>query len=309
MSVRIGVSPNGWTPDDLPGFGEDIPLEVFLREASECGYEGVELGRKFPRTATSLRPLLAGYDLQLVSGWYGARLLERSAAEEIGAMAPHLELLASLGAEVMVFAEVTDCTYTNRRAPLSSRPRLMDEDWKRLGERMTEVATYAETQGLQIAYHHHVGTVVERADDIHRLMAHTGPSVRLLVDTGHLYHAGVDPLSIVRRYADRVAHVHCKDVRVDVLAANQRRDGSFLDGVIEGVFTVPGDGCIDFAAVWALLREAGYSGWLVVEAEQDPARAHPLTYATKGLYHLRDVLYGSSAATLPTGRTARRGTA
>ncbi|MGH7266040.1 MAG: myo-inosose-2 dehydratase [Candidatus Rokuibacteriota bacterium] len=296
MAVRIGVNPIGWTNDDLPDLGDDIPLETCLAEARQAGYEGIELGRKFPRRAAKLRPILDRHGLRLVSGWYGARLLGRPPKEEIAAVEAHLTLLANLGCTVMVFAEETGTVHGRRDVPLSRRPRLDGDDaWRRFGDALTEVADHLEARGLRLAYHHHMGTVVQTEDEIDHLMAVTGPSVGLLLDTGHLAYAGGDVLAVARRHAGRLAHVHCKDIRPAVLAEARRGDSSFLDAVVAGVFTVPGDGAVDYPALMRALADGGYAGWLVVEAEQDPATAHPLTYARLGFETLQRVVAAAAA--------------
>jgi inosose dehydratase len=292
MGIRIGVNPIGWTNDDLIELGDETPLEVCLAEARAAGYEGIELGRKFPRRAAELRPILARHGLALVSGWYGAELRRRSPKEELAAGEDHLTLLADMECPVMVFAEVGDAVQGERGVALSRRPRLAEREWPRFGEALTEVAERLRARGVRMAYHHHMGTVVETEAEIDRLMAATGDAVGLLLDTGHLTYAGGDVTAVARRHARRIVHVHCKDVRPAVLADARRRDRSFLDAVVAGVFTVPGDGSVDYAALLRVLAEAAYSGWLIVEAEQDPARAHPLTYAKMGFAFLR----GASAA-------------
>jgi inosose dehydratase len=291
MTVRIGVNPIGWTNDDLHELGGETPLEVCLTEARAAGYSGIELGRKFPRRAAELRPILARHGLALVSGWYGAELRRRPAKEELAAAEDHLTLLAEMGSPVMVFAETSDSVQGTRGVPLSRRPRLAEGDWRRFGEALTEVAERTLVRGVRLAYHHHMGTVVETAEEIDRLMAVTGEAVGLLLDTGHLTYADADVAVVARRHARRIVHVHCKDVRPAVLAEARQRDQSFLDGVVAGVFTVPGDGCVNYPALLSILRAAGYAGWLVVEAEQDPAVAHPLTYAKMG----HDYLSGAAA--------------
>jgi inosose dehydratase len=282
MKVRLGINPLTWSNDDLPSLGADIPLETCLREARAAGYEGVELGNKFPRRAAELKPILGAHGLALVSGWYSARLLERDVDSEFAAMQPHLELLLALGCEVMVVAEVTGNIHGDRAARLSRRPYMPQGRWEEFGARLTGLAERMRRSGMRMAFHHHMGTVVQSARDIDTLMASSGPAVELLLDTGHLGFAGGDPVDFARRYAARIAHVHCKDLRADVLASVRNRDSSFLDAVLAGVFTVPGDGLVDYGAVLAPLAAAGYRGWLVVEAEQDPVIAHPLTYAALG---------------------------
>jgi inosose dehydratase len=287
MAVRLGVSPIGWSNDDLPELGGDTPLETCLAEAREAGFAGVELGNKFPRDARLLRPILDRHGLALISGWSSGRLLDRSVDDEMAAIAPHRDLLAAMGCAVLVYAETTGGIAGDRGRPLSTRPRLGDGEWQEFGARLTELADRLAQGGIALAYHHHMGTIVEDAADIGRLMSATDESVGLLLDTGHLVFAGADPVALARRCGQRINHVHCKDVREGVLAQARAGDASFLDAVLDGVFTVPGEGMIDFAAVLAELASVDYSGWLVVEAEQDPAKAPPLAYARLGFAHLR----------------------
>ena len=279
--VRIGINPLTWTNDDLPELGEQNSLETCLSEAKLAGYDGVELGRKFPRDAATLGPILEKHGLDLVSGWYSARLLERSVDEEIQAMRPHQDLLKALGARAVVFAEVSRCVHGDRSIPLSRRPRLQEKEWQPFCQRLDAVARHLENQGMKMAYHHHMGTVIQSEDEVDRMMESTG-SVGLLLDTGHLTFAGGDPMRALKRHARRIVHVHCKDIRQDKLALAKKRDLSFLDGVLGDVFAVPGDGSIDFAPLLQGLAASGYEGWLVVEADQDPAKAHPLTHARIG---------------------------
>jgi inosose dehydratase len=286
MKVRLGINPLTWSNDDLPSLGARTSLETCLREAKAAGFAGVELGNKFPREPAVLQPILAAHDLALVSGWYSARLLERDAEAELAAMRPHLELLLACGCDVMVVAEVTGCVHGDAHARSSQRPYMPRGGWESYGARITQLADLMRQRGMRLAYHHHMGTIIQSADDIERLMEVTGPSVELLLDTGHLTFAGGDPAVFAARYAARIGHVHCKDVRRDVLAQVRNRDTSFLNAVLAGVFTVPGDGCVDYRAVLAPLAAAGYRGWLVVEAEQDPEVADPMTYASLGYRNL-----------------------
>jgi inosose dehydratase len=294
VPVRLGISPIGWSNDDLPELGGDTPLETCLAEAQLAGFEGIELGNKFPHDPAVLRPILERHGLWLISGWYSGRLLERSVTEELAVIEAHRALLVAMGCAVLVYAETSGSIAGDPRRPLSSRPRLGDDGWHDFGGRLTELAEHLSQRGIRLAYHHHTGTVVESEAEIDRLMAATGDSVGLLLDTGHLAFAGIDPAALTRRYARRIIHVHCKDVRPDVLARVHAGDTSFLDAVLDGVFTVPGDGCINFAGVLAALAAAHYRGWLVVEAEQDPAKAPPLVYARLGFAQL-------SAAVARTG--------
>jgi inosose dehydratase len=279
--VRIGINPLTWSNDDLPELGEENSLEQCLTEARQAGYEGVELGRKFPRDAAVLGPILNEHRLDLVSGWYSARLLERSVEDEIKAMQAHATLLRKLGARVMVFCEVSRCVHGDRSAPLSKRPRLVEQEWAPFCRRLDDIGTYLNATGLALANHHHMGTVIQAEDEVDRMMEGTR-SVGLLLDTGHLTFAGGDPMRALKRHAKRIVHVHCKDIRKEKLEQARKKDWSFLDAVVGEVFAVPGDGSIDFEPLLRDLARAGYAGWLVVEADQDPAKAHPLTHARIG---------------------------
>lgn len=288
MSVRLGINPLTWTNDDMPSLGGETPLETCLSEGREAGFAGFELGNKFPRTPETLGPILKSHGLDLVSGWYSSQLLTRSVEQEIENLQDHLRLLKTLGARVMVYCEVTGCVHGDQSKPVSQRPTMSDAEWALFTERLSEVGDYLKAQGVQLAYHHHMGTVVETSEDIDRMMENTRDSVGLLLDTGHLHFAGGDPVAVQQRWADRVNHVHCKDIRPEVLADVRNRDLSFLDALLTGTFTVPGDGCIDYPTLFEGLKAADYRGWLVVEAEQDPAVAHPLTYARMGYRGLKD---------------------
>ena len=296
FKVRIGVNPLSWMNDDLPSLGGETPLSVALTEGKQIGYEGFELGNKFPREPKALSALLAQYDLSLVSGWYSGQLAKRSAQEEIDAVGPHLELLAKCGAKVMVYGEVAD-TIQGSPIALSKRPRFLnDAQWETYAKRLDQFAAYTLSQGVRVAYHHHMGAYVESPADIDRLMSLTGPDVGLLFDTGHVTFGGGDPIAVLDKHIDRVCHVHCKDVRTPVIRQARNGDWTFLQSVINGAFSVPGDGGVDFETVIGRLARHGYQGWLVVEAEQDPAVAPSYPYADLGFRTLRD-LSSRAAAT------------
>jgi len=288
MSIRFGANPIIWSNDDMRELGGEIPLETCLAQARQIGFEGMELGHKFPRDARELAAVLAPFGLACVSGWYSAKLLARDAAAELTQLRAHLDLLKALGSQVLVLADVSGAIHGDRARPLAQRPRLAAGDWREFGQRLTQVAAATAAEGVQLAYHHHMGTVVQSEADIDALMEVTGAEVGLLLDTGHARFAGADPVALARRYAARVRHVHAKDVRAEVLERAVRGDWSFLQAVVAGVFTVPGDGCVPFAGVFRELRS--YSGWIVLEAEQDPEKADPVRYATLGLRNLRQLV-------------------
>ena len=294
FDVRIGINPIGWSNDDLPALGGDTPLETALREGSEIGFEGFELGNKFPREPAALKAKLGEYSLACVSGWYSGRLAKSTVAEEIERAEPHLQLLAYNGATVMVYGEVQDSIQGELDTPLAKRPRFVDaSQWRTYGERLTAFGRHLLQHGVQLAYHHHMGAYCETPGDLDALMRATGEEVGLLFDTGHMAFGGAGADGVVaqlERHIERVCHVHCKDVRPQVLQRARDHGWSFLRSVLNGAFTVPGDGAIDFEAVLRTLAKAGYRGWLVVEAEQDPAVAPSYQYAQIGYRTLKSIV-------------------
>jgi inosose dehydratase len=285
-TVRIGINPITWTNDDMPELGGDIPLDTCLAETKQAGYAGTEMGGRFPKTAAALRPMLEGHGLQLVSGWFDGRIMEREVAAEWDAILPHLTLLRDMGCRHVVYADVTGGRHGDIARKLSDRPKLSDEDWPEYGRKVTELAERMAAFGVGMAFHHHMGTIVQTGPEIDALMLHTGAAAGLLFDSGHCLFAGADPLAVLMRHVERVVHVHCKDVRAPVMDKAIGFDWSFMHSVLKGVYTVPGDGCIEFMPLLETLRDADYGGWLVVEAEQDPRIAHPLTYARMGFGYL-----------------------
>lgn len=289
MTIRLGANPIGWSNDDLQEIGGDIPLETCLAEAREAGFAGMEKGNKLPSEGAALKAKLAEFDLVFVGGWYSTHLLRRSAREEFENAKAHIAMTKEAGAGVMIAAECSNTVHGDRGAPLSQRPKLEPGDWKEFGAEMTEFASRVADEGLKLCYHHHMGTVVQSEADIDAFMEATRPPVHLLLDTGHATWGGANPAALARRYRDRIGHVHCKDVREAKMKEANAKDLSFLDAIIGlgaelGVYTAPGDGMIDYASVFRELQ--GYSGWVIIEAEQDPKKAPTLPYAKKGVAHL-----------------------
>jgi inosose dehydratase len=290
MKARLGIAPIAWTNDDLPQLGGDTPLEVCLSESREAGFTGTETGGKFPKTARELRDVLAAHDLKLVSGWYSGRMLENDLAAEKDRAAAQLELFRENSASVIVYGETTGTVQNRQEVPLARRPRLDDAQMRVYGRKLTAFAEHCHEERVPLSFHHHMATAIETESDVDRLMNFTGEAVGLLFDTGHITFAGGDALRMARRHGKRINHVHTKDIRKPVLASIDPEKSSFLDAVLAGVFTVPGDGMIDFKAVAALAAEIGYEGWFVVEAEQDPEKANPLKYAKIGHEALSEAL-------------------
>jgi inosose dehydratase len=288
MYVLFGVAPIAWTNSDLPQLGGDTSLDTCLRERRSAGFTGTETGVKFPMDAGVLGPILGRHDLRLVSGWFSGELLCRSLSEEKDRMAAQLSTFKALAAPVLIYAETTGSVQSKQRIGVSRRPRLTDFELREYGLKLTELAEWMAAEYVPMSYHHHIGTVIENQREVDLLMAATGPAVGLLLDTGHLTYAGADILETTRRHARRINHVHCKDVRPEVLRSARRADLSFLNAVLNGVFTVPGDGMIDYYAFARLLAELGYAGWVVVEAEQDPAKAPPGEFSKLGHAHLTE---------------------
>ena len=282
MRAKLAVAPIAWSNDDLPELGGDTPLETCLSDAKAAGFIGVETGGKFPTSVPELRAVLAQHGLALASGWYSGTLLDNDLAREKEQALAQLTLFRALGAACLVYGETAGTIQNVRGAPLNTRRTLAEDDFRPYGARLTQFAEWCAEQHVPLAFHHHMGTAIETERDLDRLMNHTGEAVHLLLDTGHIAFAGGDPLAVIDKHGARIVHVHTKDVRRDVVDSLDRHRQSFLDAVLEGAFTVPGDGSLDFNAIVKRLAEHGYSGWFVVEAEQDPVKAPPLAYARIG---------------------------
>ena len=290
MSVKLGVAPIAWSNDDMPELGGETTLEQCLEEASQAGYIGVEFGGKFPKNSSELIPKLNKYNLHLCSGWYGANLRKNSVDEEKKKIQEQLKLFQDCKSPCIVFAEVSGSIQGDPNRKLSTRPQMDKDEWKNFCKKISEIGKYLEDQGMPLAYHHHMGTVVESQEDTERLLENTHDSVKLTLDTGHMLFAKGDSKKIFENYNDRLFHVHCKDIRKNVLEKSLKEDLSFREAFLLGAFTVPGDGCIDYMPLFDILKKNSYSGWLVVEAEQDPKKANPLEYAKKGYKYLNDTL-------------------
>ena len=290
MPVKLGVAPIAWSNDDMPELGGDTSLEQCLEEASQAGYIGIESGGKFPKNSSQLIPKLEKYNLKLCSGWYGANLRKNSVEDEKNLIKAQLQLFKDCQAPCIVFAEVSGSIQSDPNRRLSTRPQMASDEWKKYCYKISEMGKYLEDQGMPLAYHHHMGTVIETQKDTERLLDNTHESVKLTLDTGHMFFAKGKSVKIIEDYKTRLKHVHCKDIRKNVLEKSFKEDLSFREAFLEGAFTVPGDGCIDYKPLFDILKKNNYSGWLVVEAEQDPKKANPLEYAIKGYNYLTETL-------------------
>ncbi|OGR03020.1 MAG: myo-inosose-2 dehydratase [Deltaproteobacteria bacterium RIFOXYA12_FULL_61_11] len=288
---KLGIAPINWSNDDLRDLGGDTPLDRCLSEMAAAGYQGTELGHKFPTEAAALEAVLKRHRLALASCWHSTFFVaEHDPRKQLEALDRRLELLAAVGTTVINLAECSGTVHGDRQKPLSARPRFSDLDFRHLADGLQAAGERCLRRGIRPAYHHHLGTGVQDEAEIERLLELTDPALlSLCYDTGHLAAAGVDPLAFASRHESRIAHVHCKDVRPAILAEVKERNLSFLEAVLRGLFTVPGDGMIEFGPIIALLEERSYDGWLIVEAEQDPRVADPLRYALAARNYLLGV--------------------
>jgi myo-inosose-2 dehydratase len=285
-----GANPIIWSNDDFNDLAGDVPLDTILAEMRAAGFAGSELGHAYPRTPAPLAEALGRHHLRLVSGWHSTYLASRSLPEEEASFRAHLNLLKTLGARVAIVAECTRCLHGTRDAALgfsaTTTPRLTEQEWPRLVAGLGRLAALAAEEEMRIVYHHHMGTVIQLEEDLERLLASV-PSIFLLLDPGHLAFAGIDPVAVARRHAACIGHVHLKSVRAEVAATVRSEGWSFYRAVAGGVFTIPGDGCVDFPAIFALLAGANYRGWLVAEAEEDPVKVPALPKAKQAREYVR----------------------
>ncbi|KAA9383177.1 myo-inosose-2 dehydratase [Neorhizobium galegae] len=299
--ILYGTNPIAWSNDDDRSLGAHISLDQCLDETAKIGFDGIEKGHKFPQEPAALKAVLEPRGLRYVSGWQSLNLLVNSVEDEKRAMQPALDLLKAMGSKVIIVCETSNAIHGDDGKAVNDRPKLADGDWKSFGAGVEALAEFAAGQGVTLVYHHHMGTIVESEDEIDRLMAHTGPHAKLLLDTGHCLFGGGDPERAAKNHMARVGHIHAKNVRPDI-AAQVRSEGlSFLEGVRRGVFTVPGDkeGGVSFPPVLKVAADHGYEGWLVIEAEQDPDVRNPLEYQSMGLSSLKAM---AQAAGLDKGR-------
>ena len=286
MSIKLGIAPIAWSNDDMPELGGETTLEQCLSEASKAGFTGIESGGKFPKNSKELLSKLKKENLKLCSGWYGAQLLRNTPAEEFKLMRQQLNLFKDCDSPCMVFAEITDSIQGDPKTPLSKRPKLSEDDWMLLISRINEISKMMMDEGMPLAYHHHMGTVIETENETRRLIENTKDTVKLLIDTGHMLFAQGNSIKLAEDFCERLIHVHCKDIRKDILEKSLKNDSTFRQAFLDGTFTVPGDGCIDYKPFLKVLHKKKYEGWLVVEAEQDPAKANPFEYAKIGFNYL-----------------------
>jgi inosose dehydratase len=290
--VFLGITPTGWTNDDMPGLGDDIPFEQCVSEMALAGFEGCSVGHKYPKDPRVLKAALELRGLRVSEPW-ASTLFTVAEMEErtVENFRQQMSFIKEMGGTDVVVAELGHAVHQQPVYVLANKPVFSDEQWGRMVEGLNRLGRMAAEEDMRLCYHHHMGTGVQTRAEVDRLMNDTDPEVvHLLFDTGHLYWAGDDPLDMAQAYADRIKHVHLKDIRKDVLDRCMERKLSFLESVIEGAFTVPGDGVIDFQPIFRTLADAGYEGWLIVEAEQDPHKANPLEYAKKARPYLREVI-------------------
>ena len=289
MSVKIGISPIAWQNDDMPDMTAGYTMEQALRESREIGYTGVERGQRMPHDTSGLRTYLDANHIALCGGWCSGNTLVNDFATETTAIRQQVDQFVALNAPCIVYAECSNTVQGNIAVPVNNRPKLNRAEVLAYAAKLSDVAKWSADRGMPMAYHHHMGSIIESEDDVNWLMQGATPDLHLCFDTGHLLFGGGDVLATLNRWGDRVHHVHFKDIRPPVVADVRANNRSFLDAVIAGAFTVPGDGCIDFQAVVNALKAMNYAGWIVVEAEQDPAKANPYTYSKMGYDHIVSV--------------------
>lgn len=289
--VRLGIAPIAWTNDDLPDLGSENTFEQCVSEMALAGYTGSEVGNKYPRDPAVLKKALQLRGLEICNQWFSCFLLTKPFEEVEREFRAQLSFLKEMGAKIIGASEQSYSVQGQQDTPVFGHKYVMDDgEWERFTDGLNRLGKIAlEEYGISLTYHHHMGTVVQNPDEVERMMENTDPAfVSLLYDTGHFAYCGADPLEMVRKYAGRIRHVHLKDIRPEVVERVKNERLSFLEGVRQGAFTVPGDGCIDFGPIFKTLEDAGYEGYMLVEAEQDPAKANPLEYALRARKYIAE---------------------
>jgi len=289
--VKLGIAPIGWTNDDMPELGGDIPFEQSIDEMALAEFEGCEVGNKFPRDIETLKKALKLRNLQIASAWFSRFFTTKEKKETIDKFIKHRDFLYEMGAKVIVVSESGKSVQGEINTPLhSKKPVFDDKDWAKLVNGLHELGKLAKDKDMKIVYHHHMGTGVQTFDEVEKLMKITDPNlVYLLLDTGHIVFAGGDPVKMIKQFGNRIKHVHFKDIRKNIMEMSINKDMSFLSSVKQGIFTVPGDGMIDFVPIIKALNDIDYKGWIIVEAEQDPRKANPLEYAIKARKYIKEI--------------------
>lgn len=292
MSIKLGIAPINWCNDDDPQLGKDISFEQCINEMSMAGYVGTELGNKYPRDTAVLKKALNDRGLQLSSAWFSTFFTEEGQYENtLSRFMEHLSFMRAMGAS---FINVCECGHAiqGTNLPILSpyKPEFSEGQWQQLIQGLHAIGRIANDFNMRLVYHYHAGTGIFYENEIDFLMEHTSPQlISLLLDTGHAAFAGIDSLNLINKYSSRILYVHLKDIRLDVLNQVAKEQMNFMDAVRAGVFTVPGDGALDFSALVKALQHYRYSGWMIVEAEQDPAKAPPLEYAKKAYETLQQL--------------------
>jgi inosose dehydratase len=288
-NVRLAIAPIGWTNDDLPELGGEITFEQCVSEMALAGFSGSEVGNKYPKDPKILNKALGLRGLTICNAWFSSFLTTKPYKEVEAQFIKHRDFLYAVGARVIGAAEQGHSIQGQNKPVFDAKPVFTDEEWDRLCDGLNKLGKVAAKKEMKLTYHHHMGTGVQSAEEIDRLMENTDPAfLGLLYDTGHLVFAGEDHLAVLKKWIARIGHVHLKDMRPAVRRQAVKEKWSFLNAVKAGVFTVPGDGSVDFEPVFSALKKSKYSGWWVVEAEQDPAKANPLEYAIKARSYIRD---------------------
>ena len=288
--VHLGIAPIAWTNDDMPDLGAENTFEQCVSEMALAGYEGCEIGNKYPKDVATLKRALELRNLQICNCWFSTFLISKPYEETEREFIEKVDFLKAMGAKVIGVSEQSYSVQGQMNTPVFGHKHIMDQDeWKLLCDGLNKLGRVAKERGIDLTFHHHMGTVVQTEAEVDYMMEHTDPEYfSLLFDSGHFAYCGVDPVKMVKKYADRIKHVHLKDIRPDVVERVKRDNLSFLQGVREGAFTVPGDGCVDFDSIFKVLSESGYKGYMLVEAEQDPAKANPLEYAIKARKYIKE---------------------